>query len=234
MSVGELHDNLGQGHTRQHEWRRAPYLRREFPVVDRDMSITNAYGGSIALVVPPDYSGVIPVTVRGAIPMAVYTAGESNAADWFAALDAGAPQAIIQKPGGIRFVISAQNARGITDPGEVSAWWDGFQKSHREFFGEPVPRAYESIWIFDPQVGHGYANASPLRISYPLHAEHWILVPGTAEGRRYLAGLPDLGPQPHRVPPSSGYSPRVHGVDWWLFGHELGHQWQMGLCEGIP
>jgi hypothetical protein len=226
VSVGELHDDLRQGYAAQPVWRRAPWLRREFPLAARSTAVTNAYGGSIALMVPADYSGTIPVTIRGAIPMAVFTAGESNAAEWRADLDAGAPQAIIQKMGGIRLIISTERARGITDPGEVAAFWDGFQRHHADLAGEPAPRAFESIWIFDPQVGWGYANAGYFRINYPLHAEHWVLVPGTAEGREYIARLPDLGPQPHPVPPRTGYSPSAHGVDWWLFGHELGHQWQ--------
>ena len=156
VSVGELYDGLRQGYSAQPNWRRAPYLRREFRVMEVQTGITNAYGGSISLIVPADYADVIPVTVRGAVPMAVYTSGESNASEWRAALDSGAPQAIIQKPGGIRFVISAESARNIDDPGEVSAFWDRFQRHHAELAGEPVPRAYESIWIFDPQVGHGY------------------------------------------------------------------------------
>ena len=225
VSVGELHDDLRQGYATQRIWRRAPQLRREFQIASGRTGITNAYGGSIALIVPAHYAGVIPITVRGAIPMAVYTAGESNAADWRAALDAGAPQAIIQKPGGIRLVISVENARGIDDPGEVAAFWDGFYRSHAELSGEPA-RAFESIWIFDPQVGWGYANASPLRINFPLHAETWALVPGSGAGRAWIAQLPSEGPKPFVAPPPSDYDPWLHGVDWWLFGHELGHQWQ--------
>ena len=224
VSAGELYDDLGR--TAHRVWERAPGLRRTFPLADRQTGITNAYGGSIALIVPADYAGTIPVTVRGAIPMAVYTAGESNAAGWHAALDAGAPQAIIRKPGGLRFVISAENARGITDPGEVSAFWNGFQRHHEELAGGPPTGAAENIWIFDPQVGYGYANASWPRINFPLHAEVWVLVPGTAAGRSWLAALPDEGPTRHVAPPPSDYSPWEHGVDWWLFGHELGHLWQ--------
>ena len=225
IAVGELHDHLGRGYTAQSVWRRAPWLRREFPVADSQTGVTNAYGGSIALVVPADYAATIPITVRGAIPMAVYTAGESDAAEWFADLDAGAPQAIIQKSGGIRLVLSSARARRIADPGEVSAFWDGFRRRHEELAGGP-PRAYESTWIFDPQVGRGYANAGSVRINYPLHGEAWVLLPGTAAGRRYIATLPDVGPQPYIHPPSTGYSPSAHGVNWWVFGHELGHQWQ--------
>jgi hypothetical protein len=226
VSVGELHDDLRQGYAAQPEWRRPPDLRREFQIVGARIGITSAYGGSIALVVSADYAGTIPVTIRGAIPMAVYTSGQSDASDWRDALNAGAPQAIIQQPGGIRFVISTESARTIDDPEEVSAFWDGFQRHHAELAGEPVPRAYESIWIFDPQVGWGYANAGPLHINYPLHAETWVLAPGTAEGRAWIATLPKEGPKQHRVPPAGHYAPIVHGVDWWLFGHELGHQWQ--------
>ena len=224
ISVGELHDDLDRAALPI--WERAPRLRRTFPLANRRTGITNAYGGSIALVVPADYTGTIPVTVRGAIPMAVYTAGESDAAGWHTALDAGAPQAIIRKPGALRFVISTENARGITDPGEVSAFWDGFQQHHAELAGGPPTGIAENIWIFDPQVGYGYANAGWPRINYPLHAEVWVLVPGTATGRSWLAALPDEGPTYHVAPPPSDYSPWEHGVDWWLFGHELGHLWQ--------
>ena len=226
VAVGELHDNLRQGYAAQPEWRRPPQLYREFIVQDPHTGVTNAYGGSIYLVVPPDYTGTVPVTVRGAIPMAVYTAGSSSGGEWLADLDAGAPQAIIQKPGGIRLVLSAERAAAVADPEEVAEFWDGFQRLHADLAGEPAPRAYESVWIFDPQVGWGYANASARRINYPLHAEHWVLVPGTAEGRRWLATLPERGPTRHLIPAGTGYSPWTHGVDWWLFGHELGHQWQ--------
>ena len=231
-ATGELAIEVGQEHNdlrriREHAvWRRAPALRRTFKVTATETAVTNAYGGSIALVVPGSYRGTIPVSVQGAIPMAVYTADRSSAGEWFARLDAGAPQAIIQKMGGIRFVISAERARGITDPGEVSSFWDGFLRHHAELAGEPVPRAYESIWIFDPQVGWGYANAGWLTINHPLHGEAWALVPGTVEGRAWIAMLPSEGPKPHVYPPPRAYSPRAHGVDWWLFGHELGHQWQ--------
>ena len=225
IEAGQDHDDLR--FTGEHPvWRRAPAVRRVFPVTATEIGVTNAYGGSLALVVPESYRGTIPVTVQGAIPMAVYTADQPNLTEWRADLNAGAPQAIIQKLGGIRLVISAENAHDISDPGEVSAFWDGFQQNHAELAGEPVQRGYESIWIFDPHVGWGYANAGWLRINYPLHGEHWVLMPATPAGRDYLARLPELGPQPHRIPPPTGYSPWTHGVDWWLFGHELGHHWQ--------
>ena len=231
-ATGELAIEAGQEHNdlrripRHAEWRRGPALRRTFMVTAAETAVTNAYGGSLALVVPGSYRGTIPVTVEGAIPMAVYTAGESNAAEWLAALNAGAPQAIIQSHGGIRLVISAEKARSVTDPGEVAAFWDGFRQHHAELASEPVPRAYESVWIFDPQVGYGYASAGWRTINYPLHGEHWALVPGTAEGRAWLATLPNDGPQAPVHPPPTPYSPAAHGVNWWVFGHELGHQWQ--------
>ena len=187
-------------------------MRRIFDVTAAETPVTNAWGGSISLVIPESYRGSIPVAVEGAIPMAVYTAGESNGTEWLADLAAGAPQAIIQKAGGIRFVISAESARGVTDPGEVSAWWDGFQRHHAELSGEPVPRAYESIWIFDPQVGYGYANAGWLTINYPMEVEQLVLRPGTADGRTQIA--------------SEQANPWSRNGRWWLFGHELGHQWQ--------
>ena len=231
IEAGQDHDDLRHPYYAEHNpdlriWRRAPALRRLFWITATETGVTNAFGGSLSLVVPEHIRDAIPVTVEGAIPMAVYTAARSSLTEWRADLNAGAPQAIIQTLGGIRLVLSAENARDISAPGEVAAFWDGFQQRHAELAGEPVPRAYESIWQFDPQVGWGYANAGWDRINYPLHGEHWVLLPGTAAGRAYLSTLRGLDPPPHRVPPSSGYVPREHGVDWWLFGHELGHQWQ--------
>ena len=208
-------------------WRRAPSLRRIFPLTAAETEVTNAYGGALSFVVPWTYRGAeIPVTVEGAIPMAVYTAGRSSLSQWRADLNAGAPQAIIQKLGGIRFLVSTENARDIGDPGEVSAFWDGFLQYHADLAGEPVQRAFESIWLFDPHVQDGYANAGWQTIVFPAHATLWALLPGTAEGREYISTLPELGPQPRYLPPATGYSPQLDGVNWWLFGHELGHQWQ--------
>ena len=127
LAVGELYDNLEA--SSRSVWRRAPNLRREFPVTAPRTAVTNAYGGAIALIVPPDFEGTVPVTVRGAIPMAIYTEGQSDSATWFAELEAGAPQAIIQKLGGVRLVVSAERARSITDPGEVAKFWDGFSST---------------------------------------------------------------------------------------------------------
>ena len=222
VAVGEQYGHLGAAHN---VWRRPPRLRREFTVADRRTGVSNAYGGSIALIVPPDYTAAIPVAIEGAIPMALYTAGEPG--EWFTRLDAGAPQAIIQKLGGIRLVISAESARGITDPDEVSAFWSEFQRHHAELAGGPV-RAYESTWVFVPQVAVGGAHAGPLTINYPLDAEAWVSVPGTAAGRAWIASLPAEGPTQHVSPIPTPYSPSTHGVDWWMFGHELGHQWQTG------
>ena len=53
------------------------------------------------------------------------------------------------------------------------------------------------------------------------------MLPGTANGRSYIASLKNQSPPRRRVP-SADYSPWTDGVGWWLFGHELGHQWQTG------
>ena len=60
----------------------------------------------------------------------------------------------------------------------------------------------ESHWIFDIQVGWGYANATSKRIIGPDIAEAWTL------------------------------RTRLGDEDWWLFGHELGHQFQTSDWTG--
>ena len=61
---------------------------------------------------------------------------------------------------------------------------------------------YESHWIFDIQVGWGYANCTSDRITYPKISEEWALRTRTGD------------------------------EDWWLFGHELGHQFQTSNWTG--
>jgi hypothetical protein len=61
---------------------------------------------------------------------------------------------------------------------------------------------FESHWIFDTQVGWGYANATSERITYPKLSEVWALRTQTGD------------------------------EDWWLFGHELGHQFQTSNWSG--
>ena len=63
-------------------------------------------------------------------------------------------------------------------------------------------RAPLSHWIFDTQVGWGYANATDRRITYPKLSEAWALRTRTGD------------------------------EDWWLFGHELGHQFQTSDWSG--
>ena len=226
IAIGQKHDDLGRFHSKQHRWSRAPLLERVFPLTDARTNVTNAYGGSMALVVPTDYIDRVPITVRGAIPMAIFTAGQSTAETFRDVLDLGAPQAIMQEIGGIRLVVSSASARTVENPTEVMSFWSGFYQHHAELAGEPAKRAYESIWIFDPQVGVGYANANHLRINYPLTNETWVLMPGSQEGRSWISTLTQSGPQNFRYPPPEDYKPARDGVDWWLFGHELGHQWQ--------
>ena len=71
-----------------------------------------------------------------------------------------------------------------------------------ELAQEPAERRFESHWIFDTQVGWGYANATSDRITYPMIAEAWALRTRTGD------------------------------EDWWLFGHELGHQFQTSDWTG--
>ncbi|WP_420447228.1 leucine-rich repeat domain-containing protein [Candidatus Palauibacter sp.] len=220
IAVGQQHDDL-RVLPKHATWRRGPQVLRTFDVDAEEISVVNAYGGALALVVPESYAGTIPVTVSGAIPMAVYTAGVSNAADWHATLDAGAPQAIIETRGGIRLVVSAEDARRVIDPALVTRFWEEFRGYHLELAAEPTPRAYESTWIFDPHVGYGGANATWQRIALPLRDEKWVLRPGRADDPAAIVAR-DEGEG------GSGHRPRVDpsGAPWWRIGHELGHQYQ--------
>jgi hypothetical protein len=219
--VGDEYDDLRL--CRNHrEWRRAPALLRVFEVDAPVVPVSNPYGGPLYLIVP-DAEGALPpgetvtVTVQGAIPMAVYTLGESRMSDWKRDLGRGAPHAILQARGSMRFVMPTSAAAKVDDPDRMLEFWSGFHASHAELAQEPSPRRFESHVIFDPQIGHGSANATSLvsssmnadgrgigRIALPLRCVESVLTLEAGEDDSY----------------------------YWLIGHELGHQFQTDDWRG--
>jgi len=202
IQVGERYDDLRRI-GRIDMWRRAPHLIRRFELTTETLEVTNAYGGAIYLDVPGNMMGEVEISVEGAIQMPVYTRGLAGSDEEFRArLDDGAPLSILQEPGRIRMVVPTEDARRVMNLDSVVEFWSGFHQSHAELASEPNARRYESHWIFDPQVGYGYANATPARITYPMLSVGWVLRTQTGD------------------------------EDWWLFGHELGHQFQTSDWSG--
>jgi hypothetical protein len=219
IQIGENYDNLIDLRQTHPEWRRSPTLLKQYPLNASDIQVSNPFGGAIYLVIPdpPEWSNntwvgggdriqslpdSIELAIDSAIPMAVFTAGESDIRTWAEDLGYGAPQAILQEHGGIRMVVSRERALAVSDPSAVMDYWSGFIAHHAELAQEPEARPFESHWIFDTQVGYGYANAGVDRVAYPFAAEQWAL-------------RTDLTNE-----------------DMWLFGHELGHHFQTSDWKG--
>lgn len=201
IRVNELYDdNRNLDHIEN--WERAPFLLRDYAVTESETLVGNPYGGSISLVLPPGLDESIDVELSNAIPMAVYQLGSSTADEFDTNLGKGAPQAILQEKGRVRMVVAADAVTQVTSYEEVISFWSGFHSMHAQLASEPVPRMFESHWIFDVQVGWGYANATGDRITYPKLSEVWALRTQTGD------------------------------EDWWLFGHELGHQFQTSNWSG--
>lgn len=202
VRVGDYHDALGSIEDVT-QWRRAPKL---FAVRDVDaptLKVGAGLGGSLYLEVPDDYAdGSVRVRVEGALPQAVYSRGVSDVQAFKAAVRGPAPVALLEERGKVRLVVPSSAAREVSAPDEVMAFWTGFYDAHARLAHEPAPRRYESHWLFDPQVGFGYANASSDRINHPALAVGWALRTKTGD------------------------------EDWWLFAHELGHQFQTADWTG--
>lgn len=202
IQLGERYDDL-RNLDHIETWRRAPMLYRSFPIEGEVTEVGSAHGGSLYLIVPAGQNGTAEVSITDAARMVVYTKGESQPADWAASIaENQAPVTILQERGQVRLVVGTEAARQVTAPDEVIAFWTGFQEHHMELAQEPTERRFESHWIFDTQVGWGYANATSDRITYPMIAEAWALRTRTGD------------------------------EDWWLFGHELGHQFQTSDWTG--
>jgi hypothetical protein len=202
VRVGEPYDDL-RSLDHIDTWRRAPLLVQSYPVDAPILHVGNGFGGALYLVVPDDHpTTTFDVEVEGAVEMAVFSEGVTDPAGFDAALRAGAPQAILQRSGAVRMVVPADAVSSVPDPAAVTSFWEGFHASHFDLAQEPIPRRFESHWIFDPQVGWGYANATRERITFPDLAVGWALRTQTGD------------------------------EDWWLFGHELGHQFQNSDWSG--
>ncbi len=205
VAVGDSHDDLRTIDDLD-EWERAPRVQRGLEVREGFVRVSNPFGGPIYLGIP-EPSRDVKVRVQGAIAMAVYTLGETNAGDWKLDLGAGAPQAILQARGHVRFVVPTSEAAKVEDPDAILEFWSGFHASHAELAQEPAPRRFESHWIFDPQVGSGYANATP--VAATGHVEHWVDRLNLPTDMLAMALTTDSGED-----------------DYWTIGHELGHQFQ--------
>jgi hypothetical protein len=202
IQLGELYDDLRNlDHIVQ--WRRPPLLVSHFDLDQDEVLVGNGFGGSLYLQIPEDLpSTAITLEVEGAIRQGFFSEGQVNSDEFKTGLTMGAPLAILEHPGKIRMVLSASAASQIQDPSSITTFWTGFYDSHRTLSAEPVARTYESHWLFDPQVGWGYANATPSRINFPEEATGWALRTRTGD------------------------------EDWWLFAHELGHQFQTDDWSG--
>jgi len=135
--------------------------------------------------------------------MPVYTQNITSTETWVSQVASTfSPVVILQEPGRVRIVADTQAAADVKQPDQVISFWSEFHRHHAELAQEPVARNYESHWVFDEQVGYGYANATKDRIAFPAIALPWALRTQTGN------------------------------EDWWLFGHELGHQFQTGDWTG--
>lgn len=197
VRVGELHDEL-DGLDDVTTWERAPLTYRTFAVTARELEVGSPLGGTLYLDLPESdvTAGVIDVEVSGAVRQPLWVSGRTTPAEWLTARTLPAPQAILELPGKVRLSVRTSSLRAEDDPAAIMTYWGGFYDSHFALSQEPVPRRRASHMIFDPQVGWGYANATRERIDHPQVAEAWAL-------RREL-----------------------DSEDIWLFGHELGHQFQ--------
>lgn len=201
LRLGDRYDDL-RGLDHIDTWRRPPLLLREVAVSSATTELGSGFGGALYLVVPDGYGGgSIEVEVEGGVPMGVFVPGVTTDAQFAADLAAGAPRAAFFEPGKVSLVVATAAAQEA-DAAEVLAFWTPFYDSHADLAQEPVPRTWTSHWLFDPQVGWGYANATSARINHPEGATGWALRTRTGD------------------------------EDWWLFGHELGHQFQTADWSG--
>ena len=182
-------------------WQRYLQLMTKFPVAGRSTEASNGLGGLINIRVPngADYDE-IEVTIEGGVRAPLYIDGVTDLDDW--------KKTIRKYPGpwaeivGKRMILAlpSDHIRGLNNPDEVIAVWDGIIESCAELVGVDRDNYRAERVVFDRQI-----SAGGMHSGYPFAAHI-----GSSSAQAVDA----------RALKSDGN---------WGFFHELGHNHQHDL-----
>lgn len=144
-------------------WTRFPEITTEKKVKTAQMTMANAFGGTIYIVVPDNSTlGLIPVTISGAVAQPYFVKGRTTAAEWEILRAAPGPWAEIQ---GDRVIITVPSnvVRNLKDPAGVAAYWDQVADAAADLYGIPHERKRQERYCVDIEISAGYMHSG-----YPI------------------------------------------------------------------
>lgn len=181
-------------------WRRFPQISREVELGGTDVSVANAFGGLVSILVPANCAlGRVKVEVSGGVEAPVFALGRTTEADWHARLK-HAPGAwgYIETPKWTGY-FSAEELRKMEHPEAVAKYWQNVVDTADRVLGYSKWRRRGESMLVDRDIFVGYGHAG-----YP------VMMAYGAESEANRTALSARGPL----------------VGDWGFLHELGHTFQ--------
>lgn len=169
VRIGTTPDDL----TGQAEWKRAPLVTVEHPLVKRETTVYSPFGGLVYIVVPDvpssstststSTSPSLSLTLAGGVAAPWFKLGRDTAEDFVAQCAAsGAPYGEIE---GTNFVIAAETVglRRVKDPAWIARYWDKVVALDRDLAQLTAMRRSPERICSDVQLTAGWMHAG-----YPI------------------------------------------------------------------
>ena len=189
-----------------HRYVRMPEISRVFPFESGKISVANAFGGLIYVLVPKGSAlGKIQVTISGAVEAPHYVEGVTTASEWKRIRENPAPWGELEAKN-IIFTVPSADLRKLDDPDAVARYWDNVVASTAEFMGRPS--GVLSFTTVGPSRAERYVPDVDISAG-GMHAGYPIMT--------FLNAIP-----------SELYPQTEPGKRWGLL-HELGHNYQMQI-----
>ncbi|NLC57364.1 MAG: hypothetical protein GX774_11040 [Armatimonadetes bacterium] len=182
------------------EWRRFPEISRALPLTRAVTRCGNPFGGILYVTVPRGCrAGRVAVTIKGAVRMPLFVAGETTLEAWRTTIrHYPAPWAELATRK-IILTVPAAVVRDLDDPEALMQVWDEGLDAIADLAGIPHERERPERICCDQQISGGYMHAG-----YPIMT-HLDVPPLMVDRERLRTGGAKL---------------------CWGFWHELGHNYQ--------
>jgi hypothetical protein len=145
-------------------WTRFPEVSRAYALDAAETSVASAFGGPIYLTVPGGLDlGAGDVTVEGAVEMPWFVAGETDPADWVAALSARAVPMVELQTEDFVLTVLRDEVTEDPDPTALMAFWQAVLDADADLAAISRERVRAERFVIERQISAGWMHSG-----YPL------------------------------------------------------------------
>ncbi|MEZ5967241.1 MAG: M60 family metallopeptidase [Planctomycetota bacterium] len=148
---------------RRDAWPRMPRVSRVFAVEGAQVEVAHAFGGLVYVEVAEASSGVLAVTVDGAVAAPYFLLGETDPAAWRDAIRAApAPWAELATDR-VVLTVPSSAVRALDDPTAVLEFWNRVADAAADLASRPRTRTRPERYVADVEISAGSMHAG-----YPI------------------------------------------------------------------